>query len=38
VYALGQRPPRPLRRLMDRLAELTRQLEQEYLKKRPEGQ
>jgi deoxyhypusine synthase len=38
VYALAQRPPRPLRRLMDRLPELTRQLEQEYLsRKKAEG-
>jgi deoxyhypusine synthase len=32
VYALSRRAPRPPRRLMDRLPELTRQLEQEYLK------
>jgi deoxyhypusine synthase len=38
VYALAQHPPRPLRRLMDRLADLTRRLEQEYLeRKRAEG-
>ncbi|HEY7310904.1 MAG TPA: deoxyhypusine synthase [Gemmataceae bacterium] len=30
VYALANRPPRPPRRLMDRLPELTRNLEQEY--------
>ncbi len=30
VYALANRPPRPLRRLMDRLEELTKQLEDEY--------
>ena len=30
VYALAARPPRPLSRLMDRLPELTRQLEEEY--------
>ena len=30
VYALASRPPRPPRRLMDRLDALTRQLEQEY--------
>jgi deoxyhypusine synthase len=30
AYALASRPPRPLRRLMDRLEALTRQLEQEY--------
>jgi deoxyhypusine synthase len=30
AYALASRPRRPLRRLMERLDELTRQLEQEY--------
>ena len=30
VYALASRPPRAPRRLMDRLPELTRQLEEEY--------
>src|SRR5205807_5681413 len=30
VYALANRSPRPLRRLMDRLEELTRQLEEAY--------
>src|SRR5437660_2964564 len=30
AYALARRPPRPQRRLMDRLAALTQQLEQEY--------
>src|SRR5205085_5014222 len=30
VYLLAARPPRPLRRLMDRLEDLTRQLEIEY--------
>jgi deoxyhypusine synthase len=30
MYALSSRPPRALRRLMDRLPELTRQLEEEY--------
>src|SRR5258708_7878762 len=30
VYALNQHPPRPLRRLMDRLESLTSQLEEEY--------
>jgi deoxyhypusine synthase len=30
VYALARRQPRPLRRLMDRLEELTRQLADEY--------
>src|ERR1700730_17147394 len=34
VYALSTRPPRPLRRLMDRLEELTRQLEEEYQQRR----
>ena len=34
VYALGARPPRPPRRLMDRLDELTRQLEAEYASRR----
>jgi len=34
VYALAARPPRPPRRLMDRLAELTRQLEEEYKARR----
>jgi deoxyhypusine synthase len=36
VYALATRPPRPLRRLMDRLPELTRQLEEEYKARRAE--
>jgi deoxyhypusine synthase len=30
VYALANRPARPLRRLMDRLEDLTRQLQQEF--------
>src|SRR5438876_8506632 len=30
VYALANRKPRPLRRLMDRLEEMTRQLEKDY--------
>ena len=30
VYALANHPARPLRRLMDRLEELTRQLQQEF--------
>jgi deoxyhypusine synthase len=34
VYALATRQPRPLRRLMDRLDELTRQLEGEYQSRR----
>ncbi len=37
VYALATRPPRPPRRLMDRLEELTRQLEAEYAARRKEG-
>jgi deoxyhypusine synthase len=36
VYALASRPPRKPRRLMDRLEELTRQLEEEYHARRPE--
>jgi deoxyhypusine synthase len=35
VYALASRPPRKPRRLMDRLEELTRQLEEEYHTRRP---
>jgi deoxyhypusine synthase len=35
AYALSTRPPRPPRRLMDRLDELTRQLEAEYRARRP---
>jgi deoxyhypusine synthase len=38
VYALATRPPRPLRRLMDRLPELTRQLEEEYQARRRQGE
>jgi deoxyhypusine synthase len=34
VYALANRPPRPPRRLMDRLESLTRQLEQAYANRR----
>ena len=34
AYALAGRPPRPSRRLMDRLDELTRQLEGEYRTRR----
>jgi deoxyhypusine synthase len=34
VYALAARPPRSPRRLMDRLPELTRQLEEEYRARR----
>src|SRR5262249_8142781 len=34
VYALSTRTPRPLRRLMDRLGDLTRQLENEYQQRR----
>jgi deoxyhypusine synthase len=34
TYALATHPPRPLRRLMDRLEALTRQLEEDYDKKR----
>jgi deoxyhypusine synthase len=34
VYALASRSPRPLRRLMDRLPDLTRNLEQEYQARR----
>jgi deoxyhypusine synthase len=34
AYALARRGPRPPRRLMERLAELTRQLEQEYVTRR----
>src|SRR5437899_4863148 len=34
VYALANHAPRPLRRLMDRLAELTRQLEAAYAARR----
>jgi deoxyhypusine synthase len=34
VYALASRPPRTPRRLMDRLDQLTRQLEQEYAARR----
>lgn len=34
VYALAARPPRSPRRLMDRLPELTRQLEEEYRNRR----
>jgi deoxyhypusine synthase len=30
AYALARHEPRPLRRLMDRLEEMTRQLEREY--------
>jgi len=33
VYALAARPPRPLRRLMERLPELTRQLEEDHRRK-----
>ena len=33
AYALATRPARPLRRLADRLEEITRQLEQEYAKR-----
>jgi deoxyhypusine synthase len=36
AYALATRPPRPHRRLMDRLEKLTTQLEQEYAKRRAE--
>ncbi len=36
VYALATRPPRAPRRLMDRLEELTRQLEAEYAARRKE--
>jgi deoxyhypusine synthase len=35
AYALARHSPRPLRRLMDRLASLTQQLEQEYAARRP---
>jgi deoxyhypusine synthase len=35
AYALAKRKPRPLRRLMDRLPELTQNLEQEYHSRRP---
>lgn len=34
VYALANHPPRPLRRLLDRLPALTQQLEQAYLARR----
>jgi deoxyhypusine synthase len=37
VYALATRQPRTPRRLMDRLEELTRQLEAEYAARRKEG-
>jgi deoxyhypusine synthase len=37
VYALANHPPRPLRRLMDRLPEITRQLEQAYAARRHES-
>ncbi len=37
VYALSTRPPRPPRRLMDRLEELTRQLETEYRQRSEEA-
>ena len=36
LYALATRTPRPPRRLMDRLDELTRQLEEEYSARRRE--
>jgi deoxyhypusine synthase len=36
VYALAVRPPRPVRRLMDRLSELTRELEVAYAERRKE--
>ena len=34
VYALSSRPPRPPRRLMDRVGELTRRLEEAYQSRR----
>jgi deoxyhypusine synthase len=37
VYALASRPPRPPRRLMDRLEEMTRRLEEEYRARRQEA-
>jgi deoxyhypusine synthase len=37
VYALAKRPPRPPRRLMDRLEDLTRQLAEEYDQRRRTG-
>jgi deoxyhypusine synthase len=37
AYALAGHAPRPLRRLMDRLEEMTRQLEGEYAAKGPRG-
>jgi deoxyhypusine synthase len=38
AYALSQHPPRPLRRLMDRLDVLTREMEQAYAASRAERQ
>jgi deoxyhypusine synthase len=38
VYALASRPPRPLRRLMDRLSELTRELEEAYTERQRKEQ
>jgi deoxyhypusine synthase len=38
AYALAKHPPRPLRRLMDRLANLTGDLEQEYAKRRQQAE
>jgi deoxyhypusine synthase len=38
VYALSSRPPRPPRRLMDRLGELTRRLEEAYQSRRRDDQ
>jgi deoxyhypusine synthase len=37
AYALATRPARPLRRLMDRLVEVTRQLEEAYRARQKEG-
>jgi deoxyhypusine synthase len=37
AYALASRRPRPHRRLMDRLDEFTRSLEDEYRSRRPQG-
>ena len=37
AYALARHPPRPLRRLMDRLGDLTQQLEREYASRRKDG-
>ncbi len=38
VYALASRPPRPLRRLMDRLSELTRELVEAYTERQRKEQ